>query len=459
MSLAFVRGLHRWPVNCPHKGPVTRTNVSIGWRHHDGKKDIDWNLYISITEVCNYSSTLLLHWRFRYRALMSNYILYEYNMIWYAMETYSIKTSLYRLRHFLRLFVSHYLLHDGQHIDPYGEIITIIVILIIIAFSKTVLCQNIDVYMKQQLYVCMPRWYLISYHIMSFLFLAELYVRHSKLPRGIRNMYLSMNNGKYPRICFLFLFADILSTGLSSIAGGVIKKDRLCVQYEINDYNSSAHRCDALNAASKTACFMECAYHRWCLCRAFQFNSWDGFCEILGKEKCMAENKTPNILFVSVSECKSILPWHSTKPVDGKWRWVTDPPTRKGTVKIKSPGGGVRHVVRAFHQGLFLAGSFTGGRLFAGIPSGGILQCTSNVQFMIFENSSDYSWENFYKGDPIPSTAIVSGYGTDGAPLYIVRTTQRPYGTLRAQIYSAKSLQIYPSIPNRVPEMKILIAV
>ena len=24
-SLAFVRGIHRWPVNSPHKGPVTRT--------------------------------------------------------------------------------------------------------------------------------------------------------------------------------------------------------------------------------------------------------------------------------------------------------------------------------------------------------------------------------------------------------------------------------------------------
>ena len=25
VSLAFVRGIHRWPVNSPHKGPVTRT--------------------------------------------------------------------------------------------------------------------------------------------------------------------------------------------------------------------------------------------------------------------------------------------------------------------------------------------------------------------------------------------------------------------------------------------------
>ena len=28
-SLAFVRGIHRWPVNSPHKGPVTRKMVSM----------------------------------------------------------------------------------------------------------------------------------------------------------------------------------------------------------------------------------------------------------------------------------------------------------------------------------------------------------------------------------------------------------------------------------------------
>ena len=35
-SLAFVWGIHRWPVNSPHKRPVTRNlDVSIWWRHHD----------------------------------------------------------------------------------------------------------------------------------------------------------------------------------------------------------------------------------------------------------------------------------------------------------------------------------------------------------------------------------------------------------------------------------------
>ena len=33
-SLAFVREIHRWPVNSPHKGASNVENVSISWRHH-----------------------------------------------------------------------------------------------------------------------------------------------------------------------------------------------------------------------------------------------------------------------------------------------------------------------------------------------------------------------------------------------------------------------------------------
>ena len=35
VSLLFVRGIHRWPVDSPHKWPVTQENVSIWWRHHE----------------------------------------------------------------------------------------------------------------------------------------------------------------------------------------------------------------------------------------------------------------------------------------------------------------------------------------------------------------------------------------------------------------------------------------
>ena len=34
-SLAFVWVIHRWPVNSPHKWPVTQKIISIWWRHHD----------------------------------------------------------------------------------------------------------------------------------------------------------------------------------------------------------------------------------------------------------------------------------------------------------------------------------------------------------------------------------------------------------------------------------------
>ena len=33
-SMAFVRGIHRWPVNSPHKKASNAENVSIWWRHH-----------------------------------------------------------------------------------------------------------------------------------------------------------------------------------------------------------------------------------------------------------------------------------------------------------------------------------------------------------------------------------------------------------------------------------------
>ena len=42
MSLVFVSGIHRWLVNSPHNGPVTRKMFSFGWRHH-GMKIIWWN--------------------------------------------------------------------------------------------------------------------------------------------------------------------------------------------------------------------------------------------------------------------------------------------------------------------------------------------------------------------------------------------------------------------------------
>ena len=48
-SLAFVSGIHRSPVNSPHKGPVTRSiDVSIWWRHHDERLFLLLQLHVSM---------------------------------------------------------------------------------------------------------------------------------------------------------------------------------------------------------------------------------------------------------------------------------------------------------------------------------------------------------------------------------------------------------------------------
>ena len=54
-SLAFVRGIHWWPVNSPHKKARNAENVSIWWRHHGHCKTCWSLLYIALNWL-NYSS-------------------------------------------------------------------------------------------------------------------------------------------------------------------------------------------------------------------------------------------------------------------------------------------------------------------------------------------------------------------------------------------------------------------
>ena len=57
-SLAFERGIHRGPVNSPHKWPVTRKIVSILWRH----QTITW--YAKSFETSIYLKSCLSHTMF-----------------------------------------------------------------------------------------------------------------------------------------------------------------------------------------------------------------------------------------------------------------------------------------------------------------------------------------------------------------------------------------------------------
>ena len=52
-SLTFVRGIHWWPVNSPHKGPVTRKMLTF---------DNVVMIYLIATCLCYPCSTLILNW-------------------------------------------------------------------------------------------------------------------------------------------------------------------------------------------------------------------------------------------------------------------------------------------------------------------------------------------------------------------------------------------------------------
>ena len=58
-SLAFVRGIHRWPVNSPHKMASNAENVSIWWRHHELSACHAVHLYITVLCLVVWLSAVL----------------------------------------------------------------------------------------------------------------------------------------------------------------------------------------------------------------------------------------------------------------------------------------------------------------------------------------------------------------------------------------------------------------
>ena len=64
-SLAFVRGIHRWPVNSPHKRPITRKMFPLG--------DVTMLLWLCIGRFYPHP-TGLLHWFCGYQTILTNVV-------------------------------------------------------------------------------------------------------------------------------------------------------------------------------------------------------------------------------------------------------------------------------------------------------------------------------------------------------------------------------------------------
>ena len=62
-SLAFVRGIHRWPANSPNKWRVTRKMFPFSWRHHalDKINSVMAGLQCTNIYLSNFNTTFTLH--------------------------------------------------------------------------------------------------------------------------------------------------------------------------------------------------------------------------------------------------------------------------------------------------------------------------------------------------------------------------------------------------------------
>ena len=250
--------------------------------------------------------------------------------------------------------------------------------------------------------------------------------------------------------CGVFLGALVL------LAKGDHTKMRLCIQYEMEDYNSSMIPLKKLSEVTRGACFVECLRHQQgsSPCRAFHFRQVQGICELLPHDvTCMAENMTPGTTYVHLSECDSVAPWRRINPDSGPLQWVAD---RDGALGFLGPFRRYRYVVRVLYKGMWLPGYATRTAKTAR-PDGGIITCRSNIQYINSSEPAPYRWVSFSVGDPVPDGAFVAGYWPNGTPLYIVYWVGVTYAGSFSGYYNAESLQIGPNNAFRPGSLRILV--
>ena len=113
------------------------------------------------------------------------------------------------------------------------------------------------------------------------------------------------------------------------------------------------------------------------------------------------------------------------RPPDGGWRWVrTDSPGNHDDL-IKLPGMTKRYVSRVYYDGFYLPGWYhpTSNLPFRAVSPKDKLnkKCLPySGEFLAFNDTSDYRWESFVAGFPVPEFAAAITVLQDGTPLYVV---------------------------------------
>ena len=258
---------------------------------------------------------------------------------------------------------------------------------------------------------------------------------------------------------FLHILA-LVNTIMIGVTNGQVKKNKLCVQMELEEYHSNNSVIKELITFDKNKCISECV--RSGSCRAIHYKPTEKTCELLEAtdSQCMVENVAPGVQFVQLTTCSFQLPVRARRPENNGWRWDTYPATMADAVSVRSPLGRNRYVGKLFYHGMYLPGHRTDTPASAGLPDGSNVNCPRDrFQHLIFNASVEYQWVSFFAGDRIPPNAVIGGYWADHSALYVVYVIVGDINMRIPAYYNADTERVYPTLDIRSHEMHMLIVI
>ena len=232
-----------------------------------------------------------------------------------------------------------------------------------------------------------------------------------------------------------FIYPELIGVTLcilaveENYANPIVFRRRLCVEYEIQDYQSIDEPLQIINdTETRSLCMMQCV--RNAECWAFNYHTDSGTCFVLPAASCMTPAGQHGYLFVHLSDCNMVPVREIRRPPDGGWRWVrTDSPASRNDL-IKLPGQHKRFVSRIFFDGFYVPGYYKLGK--NGVLATPFRMVTPQDklavgcphyagEFLAFNDTSEYRFDPFPAGSPVPASAPAISAWHDGTPLYVNR--------------------------------------
>ena len=207
----------------------------------------------------------------------------------------------------------------------------------------------------------------------------------------------------------------------------VIKKRRLCVDVEVDNYRSDDRILSTHTIPTKHMCMVRCM--RDANCHAFHFLYQDSLCELLPfPSRCRAQNTSDGTLYIELNICGVYPPRKAFLLPVGTWQWVSNVTDLTDAVPMVSVDR-TRYVSRMFERGVYLPGWWTGDRCgFRAVrPYSNSRCCMERPGELLVFPGGGFRWLPFTAGNPVPPNALMGGYWMDVSPLYVIKITAGIY--------------------------------